>query len=462
MTEPAGFLAEIASSKRAELARRFDGVAIDSLRSRAARTALSLEDALSRPKVRFIFEIKKASPSAGMIRGGADVASIARGYEGVADALSVLIDTPRFDGSLADLKAARTVFSGPILAKDFILDPRQVVEARLHGADAVLAMLSLLDDQAARAIMAEAQRFAMDVLVEVHDEAEMGRALALGARLIGINNRDFRDLSIDLATTERLAPLAQSRTLVCESGISQRGDVERLSGLVDGFLIGSAVMRAADPAAAARAIAFGRIKLCGLNQLADLEAGRAAAFAGLVFVPESPRAVTVTQAEPLAERARAIGVMPVGVFRNSQPSAVADIAHVLSLGAVQLHGQESAADIVTLRARLPEQCEIWTAIDASCSIDPRGGDRTLFDQGSGGSGRPFDWARVVGHPALCRAIVAGGIGPANVTAAAALGAYALDVGSAVDATPGRKDPAKIAALFDALRAPSKEELETCA
>ena len=249
---------------------------------------------------------------------------------------------------------------------------------------------------------------------------------------------------------------------MCESGISRRSDVERLSGLVDGFLVGSALMRSANPAEAARELAFGRVKLCGLNRLADLDAGRAATFAGLMFVAESPRAVTIALAEPLAEQARAFGVIPVGVFRNSPMSEVADIARALCLGAVQLHGEESAADIALLRARLPEQCEIWTAVDASRSVEQRGGDRTLFDQGSGGSGRPFDWARIAGHPALSRAIVAGGIGPANVRAAAALGAFALDVGSAVDETAGRKDPARIAALFEALRAPSKQELAKCA
>src|SRR6185436_17952742 len=119
----------------------------------------------------------------------------------------------------------RKQFDGPILAKDFIVDIRQVAEARIAGADAVLVMLSLLDDAAAREVIVEAERFAMDALVEVHDEAEMARALGLGAPLIGINNRDLRDLSVDLRTTERLARLAPGRLLVSESGISARADL---------------------------------------------------------------------------------------------------------------------------------------------------------------------------------------------------------------------------------------------
>src|SRR5207248_6629912 len=154
-----------------------------------------LAEALARPGTRFILEIKRASPSGGAIRPAADPSALARGYAGVADALSVLCDSAYFGGSLADLAAARAEFEGPILAKDFFIDPRQVAEARIAGADAILVMLSLLDDQTAREMIGEARRFGMEALVEVHDETEMQRALALGSPLIGVNNRDLRDLS---------------------------------------------------------------------------------------------------------------------------------------------------------------------------------------------------------------------------------------------------------------------------
>src|SRR5438067_8876379 len=196
MGEPRGVLDRIAAAKGNELARRFDGVSLDALRARATPTRRSLTAELARPGARFILEIKKASPSAGTIRAGADPSVLARGYAGVADALSVLCDGEFFGGSLADLVAARGEFDGPILAKDFFIDPRQVAEARIAGADAVLVMLSLLDDQTAREMIGEARRFGMEALVEVHDETEMQRALALGSPLIGVNNRDLRDLSI--------------------------------------------------------------------------------------------------------------------------------------------------------------------------------------------------------------------------------------------------------------------------
>ena len=463
MTEPGGILGRIASAKRAELDARFDGVALDSLRDEARPTDRSLAEALAQPGARFILEIKKASPSTGTIRTSVDPAALARGYAGVADALSVLCDREFFGGSLQDLAGAREEFDGPILAKDFFIDLRQVAEARIAGADAVLVMLSLLDDTDARAMITEARRFGMDALVEVHDEAEMHRALALGARLIGINNRDFRDLSIDLSTTERLARFAPDRTLISESGIRDRADVERLSPVVDGFLVGSSLMQASDPAEAARALVFGRTKLCGLNCGADLSAARPAAFAGLVFVPGSPRQVTDTEAAPLAGVARQQGMLPVGVFRDAPLATIVDHAVRLDLHAVQLHGREDEDDVRSLRRQLPESCEIWTAVSVGRqAMAGRCGDRLLFDNGDGGSGESFDWSLIEGHLDLSKSLVAGGIGPHNAPAAREIGAYAIDVGSAVDASPGVKSADRIAALFEALRPAARDRLRACA
>jgi len=463
MTDPAGVLGAIAASKRAELSDRFAGVSIAALRARARPTGRSLARVISEPGARFILEIKKASPSAGAIRADADVAAIAYGYAGVADALSVLTDSRHFGGSLEDVALARTAFDGPILAKDFFIDPRQIAEARIAGADAVLVMLSLLDDVVARTMIEEASRFAMDALVEVHDDSEMRRALALGAPLIGINNRDLRDFSIDLSTTERLARLAPHRLLVSESGISARTDVVRLTRHVDAFLVGSSLMRAHVPAQAARELVFGRAKLCGLNCGADLRAARPAAFAGFVFVPGSPRHVTADEAAPLAGTVRRSGMFPVGVFREDPPGAVGDIAMALNLHAVQLHGGEDAEYVRHLRRYLPRECEIWTALSVGRGpLASRGGDRLVFDNEDGGSGRTFDWSLIRQHRELSNAIVAGGIGRHNAREAMRLGAYAIDVGSSVESQRGVKSAEKIRALFETLRPQSRQELRACA
>ncbi|MFL6763647.1 MAG: bifunctional indole-3-glycerol-phosphate synthase TrpC/phosphoribosylanthranilate isomerase TrpF [Sphingomicrobium sp.] len=463
MPEPVGVLGQIAATKRDELEQRYDGVSLDGLRACAQPTRLPLSAVLAQAGARFILEIKKASPSAGAIRPDADPAALARGYSGVADALSVLCDGPYFGGSLEDLTAARREFDGPILAKDFFLDLRQVAEARLAGADAILVMLSLVDDDLARDLIADATRFGMDALVEVHDQAEMRRALALGAPLIGINNRDLRDLSVDLEMTERLAPMAFSRTVVSESGVSSRADVERLSPLVDGFLIGSSLMCAAEPAQAARELIFGRTKLCGLNCGASLGAARPAAFAGFLFVPGSPRHVTGEEAAPLAGVARRSGMLPVGVFRDAPLRIVSDLAALMNLHAVQLHGHKDFEYLRALRRQLQPTCEIWTALSVGHEpLVSRGGDRLVFDNGDGGSGCRFDWSLIKSHPELSRAVVAGGIALDNAREARALGAYAIDVGSAVDVRPGKKSPEKIAALFESLRPASRERLRACA
>jgi indole-3-glycerol phosphate synthase/phosphoribosylanthranilate isomerase len=453
-------LDRIVAAKRAELRERYDDVSLDSLRARATPTERSLSAALAQPGARFILEIKKASPSSGPIRPNADAAKLARGYAGVADALSVLCDGPFFGGSLADLAAARGEFDGPILAKDFFIDPRQVVEARLAGADAVLVMLSLLADEQARAMIAEAARLGMDALLEAHDEAEMQRAVALGAALVGINNRDLRDLSIDLATTERLARLAAGRIVVSESGIESRADVERLAPEVDGFLVGSTLMRAPSPAEAARALIFGRTKLCGLNRAEDFEAAGRATHVGLIMVPESPRAVTLGQALRLAP----LHPAPVGVFRNASVETVSEAAMIMGFAAVQLHGAEDAAYIRKLARRLPDTCEIWKAVEVGRAAPERfdAADRLLFDSGAGGTGRTFDWTLLRDHPELGQGIIAGGIGPHNAREARRLGAFAIDVGSGLDARPGRKSAEKIAALFEGLRSPSRDRLTECA
>jgi indole-3-glycerol phosphate synthase/phosphoribosylanthranilate isomerase len=451
-------LAEILARKRADVAARLGSARLADLRSRAEPTGRSLAAALARPHGRFILEVKRASPSAGSLRDGVDPAAIAKAYGPAADAISVLTDTPYFGGSLGDLAAVRRAYDGPILAKDFIVDPRQVAEARLHGADAVLAMLSVLDDEAAAEVMREAALLGMDVLVEAHDAAEVRRAIALGARLIGINNRDLRTLEVDLAVTERLAPLVPAdRLVVAESGILDRADIERLAPSADAFLVGSALMRAGDPGEAARLLAFGRVKICGLTNAADLDmAARAGAtYAGLVMVPGTPRAVGPAAAEAILASARE-KIRTVGVFRDADPRNVNAAARMLGLHAVQLHGEE---EVGAHRPLLSGDTEIWaTAQVGAASPSPRSGaDRTLFDSGSGGTGRTFDWSLVASRPELRRGLLAGGLDPANARAASRLGAFALDVCSGVEAIPGWKDSNRVAAFFEALRPATRGE-----
>lgn len=450
-------LAEIVRRKRLDVRRRLHGRMLD-----PEPTRRSLRSALARPGARFLMEVKRRSPSGH--RSNLGVAEAVSAYAPVADAISVLTDEPFFSGRLDDLRAARARFEGPILAKDFIIDPRQVAEARMHGADAVLAILSVLDDGEVAAVMSEARRLRMDVIAEVHDEGEIRRAVALGAGIIGINNRDLNSLETDLSVTERLAGLVpEDVVLISESGIRERHDVERLSPMADAFLVGSSLMASNDIALAARSLVYGPVKICGLTCIGDVAsaARSGATHAGFIFAEDGPRTVDLDAAAITAE-ARQRGVKAVGVFRDQTPDIVAAAAHACGLDAVQLHGGNGELD--GLRAALPEGCEIWAACGVGEDAEPAraGADRTLFDTRrngrTGGTGQSFDWKLIVGHPDLSGAFLAGGIGPANARAAQQVGAFGIDVGSAVETVPRRKDPKKLNALFAALRPPCRRSV----
>ena len=256
-------LETIAAYKRADVTQR-----------KQARTVSDLEDAatsVSKPRgfrralveahapgrLALIAEIKKASPSKGLIRADFDPPRLAEAYEaGGAACLSVLTDAPSFQGHDSYVALVRAAAGLPVIRKEFLVDPWQVAESRALGADAILVILAMVDDSIAADLMSEAARFGMDALVEVHDAAEMGRAEALGATLVGVNNRNLRTFEIDLATTEDLAQIAPKQALlVTESGIFTPADVSRLEQAgARAMLVGESLMRQADVTSATRTL----------------------------------------------------------------------------------------------------------------------------------------------------------------------------------------------------------------
>jgi indole-3-glycerol phosphate synthase len=256
------FLGDILARKRAEVAA-----------SRAARPDRELESAcrdLPPPRdlfaalasrgepVRFVAEVKRASPSAGAIAAGLDAVRQARRYaEAGAAAISVLTDGPGFGGSLADLVAVRAAVTVPLLRKDFVIDAYQLLEARLHGADAALLIVAALDDATLRRLLDRCGALGLSALVEVHDEREVERAAAAGARIVGVNNRDLRSFRVDLGVSERLLPLLPPTAKpVAESGVRTADDARRLRRAgASNLLVGEALVRAEDPGSLMRALA---------------------------------------------------------------------------------------------------------------------------------------------------------------------------------------------------------------
>ena len=454
-------LARIVADKRQEIARlkkTDDGVRLGDPQP----STKSLEDALRSDGPSFIMECKKASPTLGPIRPDISLEDLAAIYGPRADAISVLCDGKYFGGSFDDVKKMRDLVDVPILAKDFFVDPYQLYAARRAGADAILLMLSVLDDVEYRTLAKLAEQLNLDILTEVHSPEEMSRAKKLGARIIGINNRDLKSLTTDLGTTRRLAALApKNAVIVSESGISCRADVISLLPHADAFLVGSALMKSHDIAAKADELLLGRVKICGLTSADDARAAQAAGatYGGLIFVAESPRVVSLGTAERIMSSAK---LAYVGVFRNAPISQVVGTASALGLKAVQLHGDEDSIYRRELRAHLGPNTEIWQAIkvqDTAPAGIPRGADRLLLDTWdanvAGGTGRSFDWTLLAGLESSAsgrdRIVLAGGLNPDNIVAAARTHASILDVNSGVESAPGKKDAQKINTLFKALR-----------
>jgi indole-3-glycerol phosphate synthase/phosphoribosylanthranilate isomerase len=378
-------------------------------------------DALAAPGLGAIAEVKRRSPSAGDLRADADPAELAAAFERTgASAVSVLVDE-RFAGTWDDLRAARAAAALPLLAKGFFFDRANLFEARANGADAVLLLLRDLDDGKVRELMAVASNLGLDTLVEAHDAEELARATALDAPVIGLNARDLGTFDIDRsAQLELVASAPRDRVVVAESGILNRahGAAAELAG-ADAVLVGSALMRAADPAAKlADLLRRPYVKVCGLTREEDVtiaaEAG--ADFAGFVLA-ESPRRAAAPLPVPDT-------MLSVGVFVGETNEVGTDLK--------QLYAQENGhrvRDGVLLRGE-----------DVVAHVK----DLPWLEEDDG------HWEQAA--RAEGRVLLAGGLGPENVRAAIeAVGPWCVDASRSLEASPGIKDHDRVRAFVEAAR-----------
>ncbi|GAA3534527.1 bifunctional indole-3-glycerol-phosphate synthase TrpC/phosphoribosylanthranilate isomerase TrpF [Zobellella aerophila] len=448
-------LGKIVADKKTWVEARKQSQPLASFEASLVPSDRHFEAALAAGKPAFILECKKASPSKGLIREDFNPEAIADTYGRYASAISVLTDEKYFQGQFEFVSRVRSRVSQPVICKDFIIDPYQIKLARHYQADAILLMLSVVDDNQYRELAAVAKSLNMGVLTEVISPEEVQRAIALDAKVVGINNRDLRDLSIDLERTKVLSALIpDDRLVISESGIYRHSQVKELSAHADGFLVGSSLMAEDNLDLAARRLILGDNKVCGLTRPEDATAACQAGtvFGGLIFVAKSPRCVNMEQARAVMAGAP---LNYVGVFQNHGVGEVATTARELGLSAVQLHGNEDDAYIGELKQQLPGVA-VWKAVPVADSLPalPQQADRLLFDtqvgSQSGGTGQAFDWS-LLNDIDKTNAMLAGGLTPANAAQAASLGCIGLDLNSGVESAPGQKDPAKLNAAFASLR-----------
>ncbi len=383
-------------------------------------------DALSKPGLSGIAEIKRRSPSAGDLRPDADPASLAVAYEGAgAAAVSVLVDE-RFGGTWDDLRAARAAAGVPLLAKGFFSTEDDLRTAREVGADAALLLLRDLDDDTCTRLLQAAKGLGLETLVEAHDAMELERAVALGAPVIGINARDLDSFRIDrkaqLDLVAQSHKVASDRIVVAESGVDTRaqGAGAELAG-ADAILVGSALMRAKDPAAKlAELLARPLVKVCGLTREADVavaaEAG--ADLLGFVLAPASPRAAA--EVLPVPE-----GTLSVAVWVGEPGESPADLDQVHT----HAEGKVRGRDAVFLR----EGAEVAIHLDLPWEEDD-----------------PAHWERAAAVQG--RVVLAGRLGPDNVRAAIdRVRPWGVDASSRLESAPGVKDHAQVRAYVAAAR-----------
>ncbi len=438
----------------------------------------SLIDNLTSSATGFILECKKSSPSRGQLSDNYQPEQIAEEYQQFASAISVLTEPDFFSGNLDDLRKVTEAVSIPVLCKDFVIDTSQIYQARTAGADVILLMLSVITDSFWMQCYEIANELGLDIITEIHNKQELARALALPAKIIGINNRNLHTLKTDISVTKALvSQIPDDRLVISESGIGTHQQLKDLGPLVDGFLIGSSLMQSKDIAASLRRLVFGEIKICGLTRRedADLAWQLGASFGGMIFTSVSSRCINMQQGRSICNEQK----MPmVGVFKDQSLSEVSAIAKELSLYAVQLHGDEDINYIEQLTDILDAETQIWKAISCSEISDDypsiqqaveisnnllrNGIDKVLIDTPKDKDDHQLDYQAFLQDS---RVLIAGGL---QINSHLFQQAYTtgmksqagFDLCSSLEQSAGIKDPEKMKMLFNNLQPKTRKHHES--
>lgn len=422
------------------------------------RSERSFYDALNGTN-RFIMECKSASPSLGLIREHYEPGAIARVYSRYASAISVLCEPDRFGGDYDHLQTVALSTHLPVLCKDFIIDPIQVYAARYFGADAILLMMSIVDDETYAELKHLADSLGLDVLTEAITKDEVERATAFGVDVIGINNRNLHDLSIDLTRSERLSRYVPSgKVVVSESGIRNNQTVRRLGSHANAFLVGSQLTGTPDIDRAARELVYGRNKVCGITTWSAAQATRAAGavYGGLIFEEASPRNVSRETALDIIAHEPDLSYVAVSRRTTGWEELAFDGIAALQIHAPYQESAEAELELISSVRAVAGERQIWRAIDMTAPHGPAlasaladATDMLILDSGAGGTGNSFDWSTIPDN-VKDKALLAGGLRPDNLHDALRVGTAGLDINSGVEVN-GRKDTALIATVFDTIR-----------
>jgi len=463
-------LDEIVARSRIDLEQRKQAVSLAELQAQAARQAPA-RDALAalraRNAVHIIAEVKRASPSKGLLAPNFDPVGLARAYAaGGASLISVLTEPHFFQGSPDYLTAIKHVVEIPILCKDFLYDEYQVYEVRSWGADLILLICAILDDAQLRHLLDVARSLGMHALVEAHSAEEVQRAVEAGAQIIGVNSRDLRTFKMHpglIRDLRRLIPA--DRVLVAESGIHSAADARRLARYdVQALLVGESLVTSNDIPGQLSQLLRGanesvQIKICGLSEerhlRVALEAG--ADLFGLVFYEPSHRYVTPQRARELVqtlENGRA-KIEAVGLFVNKEAEFINEVAELVGLDRVQLHGDESPEFCQRIQRPVLKALHMRDSSDLGRLQAYRATTwRMLLDTptpGWGGSGETHDWEVARAAASQQRVFLAGGLHPANVAEAIAqVRPWGVDVSSGVESAKV-KDEAKMREFIEQAR-----------
>lgn len=451
-------LDDLVNRARAALDQRLRARDAAMFRRRAHPTRRSLSRALSGDQLGYILACERPAPSQRISRVDFDAQALARTYAPFADALAVstyaALPQQALSGARGSaLGAVRGEVDMPVVCTDVIVDPIQIHETRYYGADAVLLMLSALDDATLERCMQAAEELSMDVILTVRDEDELRRALAKSTGIIGLDARSYEGAGDADVVARLAAKVPDERLCIGIARLDDHARARQMRPRVDALMGAGSLLDRDDVPRAVRELIFGRVKVCGLTHADHIQAAwrAGASRAGLIFAPGSARQITYDRARSLRAAAP---IDYVGVFVDEPIEDVVCCAQRLGLSAVQMHGQEQNDYLLELRRQLPERVELWKAVALRGELPKLSSihaDRILLD--NVGRGAAFDWSRLseLDERERQRIILGGGLSPDNAAHADALGTWGLDVNLGVETSAGQKSQPLLERFFAELR-----------